>query len=108
MVTSTDGSLMSRPESSSSKISRQAAPNEIVWWAPSVVPRGRAGQQQVARGGVGEPAQPPRLLAEQLAVGDRQVGVEDDDVGGDPLAAGGVDGDRAVAAHLDPGDTGVE
>jgi hypothetical protein len=50
--------------------------------------RGGPGEQDRAAGRVGQPPDRPGLEPQQVAVGDRQVRVEHDDVGGDPLAVG--------------------
>ena len=71
------------------------------------VRRRRPGEQQEARGGVGQARDRPRLAPEQVAVGDRQVGVEHHDVGGDALAVRRDDGDGAVADRLDRRDLGA-
>ena len=46
-------------------------------------------------------------VGQQVAVGDRQVGVEHDHVGRDPLAVGGAHGPGPAAGDLDPGDLGA-
>ena len=79
---------------------------DVVVGRPRVRRRG-PGQQQEARRGVRQPTDGPRLAAEEVAVGDRQVRVEHDRVAGDALAVGGVHGDRPGALRLHPGHLGA-
>ena len=101
-VTRIDGSAITSP-------SRMIASNDVVPLPSEVdVVVRRAGRRQPADAGdpqqarrrVAPAAGGPRRVdpAEQRAVGDGQVGVADDDVGGQPLVAAELDAvDRAVA-----------
>ena len=61
-------------------------------------------EEQEARRRVVESADAPRRSPEQVAVGDGQVGIEDDHVGLEALAVGGVHRDRPLAPGLDARD----
>ena len=71
------------------------------------VRRRRSREEEEAGGGVVETTDAPRRTPEQVAVGDGQVGVEDDDVGLEALAVGRVHRDGTLAARLDSGDLGA-
>ena len=85
--------------------SSHCCPKWMLWWAaPAGGSAAHAGDPQQARRRVAAAAGGTRCVdaAEQRAVGDGQVGVADDGVGGEPLAAGELDaGDRAVGAAQD-------
>src|SRR5207237_4776368 len=71
------------------------------------VPLGRSHVQHRRGRRVAQPAHPAGCRGQQVAVGDREIGVEHDDVGGDAFAVGGDHARGPVGASVHIGHPGA-